>query len=284
MERLLPIVTFLTGLILSGVAAFYSIVGLTTIFAGVWWPIVIMGTTLEIAKLVSVSWLHRNWGHAPKAVKAYLTSAILILMFITSMGIYGFLSKAHIDQQLKLDTGISTEIPIINNQILSKEVIIKDIEKQILVIDDSIRKLIDTGKTENALKNNEQQTKKRNELVKNKDKENEELLKLKTKKVQLESEVKKVEAEVGPIKYIAEIFYDTSDTKLLDKAVRGVIIIIIIVFDPLAIFLLIAFNVSMKKREDDNLEFIEMPLSFRDPKQIRKKLRRKRRLKKLSKI
>lgn len=271
MERLMPAITLLTGLILSGVAAFYSIIGLTTLFAGVWWPIVIMGSTLEIAKLVSVSWLYRNWEYAPKTVKAYLSIAIAILMFITSMGIYGFLSKAHIDQQLKLDTGISTQIPVIENQITFKEEAIRDLDKQIATIDAAIKKQIDSGRVDNALKNNDQQTKKRNDLIKRKEKETVDLSTMKAEKIRLESEVKKVEAEVGPIKYIAEIFYDTSDTKLLDKAVRGVIIIIIIVFDPLAIFLLIAFNISMKKREENTIEFLDIPKSFRDPKQTKRK-------------
>jgi len=266
MNKLLPAAAFLTGIALSAVAAFYSIVGLTTLFAGVYWPIVIMGSTLEIAKLVAVSWLYHNWSHTPKIVKFYLSSAIGILMLITSMGIYGFLSKAHIDQQIKMNSGIATQIPVIETQINSKELTIRDLDKQIAVIDDAIKKLIDTGKSENALKNNEKQTSKRDELVKRKEKETADLVAIKSKKIELESEVKKIEAEVGPIKYIAELFYDTSDTKLLDKAVRGVIIILIIVFDPLAIFLLIAFNISMKRKEEGNMEYLEIPKSFREPK------------------
>lgn len=271
MNELLPVAAFLTGIALSTVAAFYSIVGLTTLFAGVYWPIVIMGSTLEIAKLVAVSWLHHNWYHTPKIVKAYLSSAIAILMLITSMGIYGFLSKAHIDQQIRMNSGIATQIPVIETQIKSKELIIQDLDKQIAVIDDAIKKLIDTGKSENALKSNERQTSKRDELVKRKEKETADLVAIKSKKIELESEVRKVEAEVGPIRYIAELFYDTSDAKLLDKAVRGVIIIIIIVFDPLAIFLLIAFNISMKRKEEGHMEFLEIPKSFREPKKAKRK-------------
>lgn len=271
MNKLLPAAAFLTGIALSAVAAFYSIVGLTTLFAGVYWPIVIMGSTLEIAKLVAVSWLYHNWYHTPKIVKVYLSSAIAILMLITSMGIYGFLSKAHIDQQIRMNSGIATQIPVIETQIKSKELTIQDLDKQIAVIDDAIKKLIDSGKSENALKNNEKQTSKRDELVKRKEKETADLVAIRSKKIELESEVRKVEAEVGPIKYIAELFYDTSDAKLLDKAVRGVIIILIIVFDPLAIFLLIAFNISMKRKEEGHMEFLEIPKSFREPKKAKRK-------------
>jgi hypothetical protein len=267
----MPYITLLTGLGLSGVAAFYSIVGLTTLFAGEWWAIVIMGSTLEVAKLVSVSWLYRNWDYAHTAVKAYLSAAIAILMFITSMGIYGFLAKAHIDQQLKLDVGVSTQLPIIENKITTRNDVIKDLDKQIAVIDDAINKMITTGKSDVALKKNEEQTKKRDELLARKEKEANALAEIKAEKIRIESEVKKMEAEVGPIKYIAEIFYDTSDTKLLDKAVRGVIMIIIIVFDPLAIFLMIAFNISMKRKEETTIDYFEIPKSMRDPKQLKEK-------------
>jgi hypothetical protein len=168
-----------------------------------------------------------------------------------------------------MNSGIATQIPVIETQIKSKELTIQDLDKQIAVIDDAIKKLIDSGKSENALKNNEKQTSKRDELVKRKEKETADLVAIKSKKIELESELRKVEAEVGPIKYIAELFYDTSDAKLLDKAVRGVIIILIIVFDPLAIFLLIAFNISMKRKEEGHMEFLEIPKSFREPKKTK---------------
>jgi hypothetical protein len=170
-----------------------------------------------------------------------------------------------------MNSGIATQIPVIETQIKSKELTIQDLDKQIAVIDDAIKKLIDSGKSENALKNNEKQTSKRDELVKRKEKETADLVAIRSKKIELESEVRKVEAEVGPIKYIAELFYDTSDAKLLDKAVRGVIIILIIVFDPLAIFLLIAFNISMKRKEEGHMEFLEIPKSFREPKKAKRK-------------
>jgi hypothetical protein len=131
--------------------------------------------------------------------------------------------------------------------------------------------MITSGKSENALKRNDEQTKRRETLLGRKEKEVGEIALLKTERVRIESEVKKLEAEVGPIKYIAEIFYDTSDSKLLDKAVRGVIMVIIIVFDPLAIFLMLAFNISMKRKEEMTMEFLDIPKSFRDPKQHRRK-------------
>ena len=89
--------TLLIALALSGVAAYYSVIGLAAIFPGSFLPIVIMGSTLEAAKLVTVSWLYRNWKVAHFGMKSYLTVATVILMLITSMGIFGYLSKAHLE-------------------------------------------------------------------------------------------------------------------------------------------------------------------------------------------
>ena len=91
------LLTLLTALLLSGVAGYYSVIGLAAIFPGSFWPIIIMGSTLEAAKLVTVSWLYRNWKLVPVGMKMYLTSASVILMLITSMGIFGYLSKAHLE-------------------------------------------------------------------------------------------------------------------------------------------------------------------------------------------
>ena len=247
-DKLLPATVFMTGLVLSGVAGFYSIVGLTAIFAGAFWPIVIMGTTLEISKLVSISWLYHNWTGTSKLVRAYLTFAVLVLMLITSMGIFGFLSKAHIEQQLKMDTGVQTEVQSINNKIRDKERIIADYDKQVSVIDKSLDVLIQKGQADKSLDQANKQKKARDELIAKKETEEKQVSALREKKIQLESEVKKIEAEVGPIKYIAEMIYDTSDNKILEKAVKLVIIILILVFDPLAVLLLLAFNISLNKK------------------------------------
>lgn len=267
MKLILPLVVFLTGLALSGAAAFYSILGLTAIFAGAFWPIVIMGSTLEIAKLVSVSWLYHYWNEAPKFIKYYLVFAIIVLMFVTSMGIFGFLSRAHIEQQLKINTGVSNEISILDAKIDLKEDEITDIDKQIAVIDDSINKMIEKGQAKSSLTANTAQKNNRKALIDQKSLILDELTPLKVEKIKLESEIKKLEAEVGPIKYVAELIYGESSEVILDKAVRFVIIILIFVFDPLAILLLLAFNISLQKKNDySEIEFMEYK-----PREVRKK-------------
>lgn len=271
-NRLLPYITFMTGIILSGVAGFFSIIGLTTLFSGAYWSVVVMGTTLEISKLVSVSWLYHNWKRASRGLKAYLLSAILILMLVTSMGIFGYLSRAHIEQKIALSTGVGSDITVLQNDIKIKQDAIKDLDRQITVIDSSIDKMLEKGQAKDSLKASDNQKKKRDELVLKKNNLLKELTPLKTQMVKYESEYKKVESELGPIKYIAEWVYGPTDEKILDKTVRYVILILIVVFDPLAIFLLIAYNVSIKQRDYENLEYVEI-----GPIRRRKKRKRRRR-------
>ncbi len=112
---ILIILTLLSALLLSGIAAYYSIIGLAAIFTGAFWPIVFMGSVLEMSKLVTASWLYRNWKTCPLLLKSYLTSSVVILMIITSMGIFGFLSKAHIDSTMEAGVN-SVEIRTLNQQ------------------------------------------------------------------------------------------------------------------------------------------------------------------------
>jgi hypothetical protein len=272
-NKLLSYITFITGLILSGVAGFFSIVGLTTLFSGAYWSVVVMGTTLEISKLVAISWLYNNWYKASKSLRAYLLSAILILMLVTSMGIFGYLSRAHIEQKVSLSTGVGSDITILKNDIKIKEDSIKDLERQIGVIDSSIDKMLEKGQAKDSLKASDNQKKKRDDLVKQKNTMIKELMPLKEQMVKYENEYKKIESELGPIKYIAEWIYGPADEKILDKTVRYVIILLILVFDPLAVFLLIAYNVSIRHKDYENIEFVEM-------KPFRRKRRRRRRKKK----
>jgi hypothetical protein len=186
-----------------------------------------------------------------------LTFSVFVLLLITSLGIFGFLSASHLDQQLKLNTGIVDQIAILDNQIKNKENTIIDLDKQIGVIDNSINKMIEKGQAKTSLSASSQQRANRDGLNKKKDVEVGEISTLKVKKIGLDSEYKKMEAEVGPIKYITEMIYGQTDQKLLDKSVRFVIIILIFVFDPLAILLLLAFNISINKTDYD-MEFLEV--------------------------
>ena len=232
----------LTALSLSGVSAYYSIIGLTAIFAGSFLPVVIMGTTLEIAKIISTSWLYRNWKTCPFLLKSYLTFAIIILMLISSMGIFGFLSKAHIEQNLQISTGDADQILIVQTKISNEQSTIDDLNKQIYQIDAAVTKMTDKGQAQSSLQAADKQRKLRDDLTKQKTQHVEILSNLKTEKVKLDSSIKKTEAEVGPIKYIAAAIYGSSGPDTLELAVRWVILLLVVVFDPLAVVLLLAAN------------------------------------------
>jgi hypothetical protein len=250
-HKILAAISLITGLALSSMAAYYSVYGLAAIFPASHDEVIAMGIILEIAKLVGVSWLYHNWDDAPSNVKWPMTGSVLILMLITSMGIFGFLSKAHIDQSIKLSTGNNTRIESLNLQIQVREEAIAAIDQKTGNVNKAVDKLIEKGRVNEALKNNKEK------VDPEKIRLTEELIPLKEEKIRLESEQKKVEAEFGPIKYVAQLFVNETDEKILDKAVRIVIIILILVFDPLAILLLLAFNISIQKK-DYNMEFLDM--------------------------
>ena len=246
----------LTALSLSGVSAYYSIIGLTAVFAGSFLPVVIMGTTLEIAKIISTSWLYRNWKTCPFLLKSYLTFAIIILMLISSMGIFGFLSKAHIEQNLQISTGDADQILIVQTKISNEQSTIDDLNKQISQIDSAVTKMTDKGQAQSSLQAADKQRKLRDDLTKQKTQHVEILSNLKTEKVKLDSSIKKTEAEVGPIKYIAAAIYGSSGPDTLELAVRWVILLLVVVFDPLAVVLLLAANHGITSNKKNLLPII----------------------------
>jgi hypothetical protein len=351
---LMPILTLLSALSISGVAIFYSVIGLATIFPGAFWPVVIMGSVLEIGKLITASWVYRNWKFTPVLLKTYLTIAVIILSLITSMGIFGFLSKAHLEQNLAEDT-VTQRIQIITDKISSEEtyikrqnLIIERAEKNLSVVVDNNSGAIDIEKDNlksvedkfktllavetNTIKNlsdrltvldkdvsdvltsnkawfNEEkaaadlkasQKEERDQINKGISEAQDRINQLKqdyatdTALIQkridnlrtsdiddksdveakievaeanilkaqnnidnliidrepLQAKMIKLEAEVGPVKYIAALAVDWGVTDKVDtaEAVRWIILIIIFVFDPLAVLLLIAANQSLVKR------------------------------------
>ena len=350
----IAILTLLSALSISGVAIFYSVIGLATIFPGAFVPVVIMGGVLEVGKLITASWLYRNWRYTPFMLRTYLTTAVIILSLITSMGIFGFLSKAHLEQNLASDTLIQ-RIQILEDKIDSEKMSIErqmliinraeksisrdsgtatgDIEVQQSIIADANEKLktllaVETNTvrdlndrlkvldqnvsdvlTSNKAWFNEEkaaadlkasQKEERAEIAIKVREAQERIAELKadhkeeiakaqeiianmrsgsqntkgefTKEIEvaekkifdsqgridlfivekqpLEKEMLTLEAEIGPVKYIAALAVDwgITDNVETSKAVRWVILLLIVVFDPLAVLLLIAANQSLMRR------------------------------------
>ena len=243
----LTLLTFLSAISISIIAAGYSIIGLATLFAGAVIPIIMMGSALEVGKLVAASWLYHNWNSdVPRLLKAYLFSAIIILIFITSMGIFGFLSKAHLDQ-VKPTSSNNIKIELLDNQIKSQQLIIDRSQKTLTLLDKALEVYIDKEFVTRGLKERKKQEPERLELNTAIKEASNEIGKLSEEKGTLSLEQNKIEAEVGPIKYVAELIYGENAEDNFDSAVRIVILILIFVFDPLAVLLLIAANISLRQ-------------------------------------
>lgn len=251
----------LTALLLSAVAAYYSIIGLTAIFAAAFWPVVIMGGTLELAKVVATSWLYRNWHETPKLIKYYMTTAVVVLSLITSMGIFGFLSKAHSDQGIASDE-VLYRISVYDEKIKTAKENIDVYRKALKQMDEAVDQIMarssDEKGADKAAALRRSQSKERTYLVNSIEAEQKKISQLNEERAPIAAEVRKVEAEVGPIKYIANFVYGETETNVLEKAVTWVIILIIIVFDPMALAMLIAANSSYTNKTV--LPQIQIPL------------------------
>ena len=243
----LTILTFLSAISISVIAAGYSIVGLATLFAGAVVPIIAMGSALEVGKLVAASWLYHNWNSdVPRLLKGYLFGAIIILIFITSMGIFGFLSKAHLDQ-VKPTSSNNIKIELLDKQINQQNLIIERAEKSLNLLDKALEVYIDKEYVTRGLKERKKQENERNDLNTAINEASDKIAELTNQKAGLELSQDKIEAEVGPIKYVAELIYGENAEDNFDHAVRIVILILIFVFDPLAVLLLIAANISLRQ-------------------------------------
>lgn len=243
------ILIFLSGLFVSGVAAYYSIMGLIAIFASAQFAIAIMGVSLEVAKLVTAAWLHYNWKKVNFLMKAYLSSAVVLLIFITSMGIFGFLSKAHIDQTISAGDN-TVVIERIEQKIAREQRNIADSEQVIAQLDQAVQTLMDYDRIrgkDGAIAVRQSQKEERAELAQIIEESQTIIDELEGEKLELSKEQIALEAEVGPLKYIAELIYGDEAKDHFDEAVRWVIILLVFVFDPLAVTMLLAANVSFKE-------------------------------------
>ena len=241
------ILALIAGLLLSGTAAYYSIVGLMAIFPGSTLAIVSMGASLEFAKLVVASWLYQNWKIAPTFLKGVFSTGVLILMFFTSMGIFGFLSKSHLEHTATMGADTTYQIVSAEQRVASKEKTVKLLERQIDSIDNSMASYIEQGKITAGLQQRNRLKADRASLEKQRQDAEAELIELNTNLNVLKTTNAKREVEVGPLKYIAEMIYGDTAQDHFDSAVRAVIIIIVAVFDPLAVLLLIAANMSFSQ-------------------------------------
>jgi len=269
---------FTVALSLSALAAYYAVMGLVAIFAAAVVPIALMGSLLEASKLVVASWLYRNWKEIPKLMKSYFVVALVVLMMLTSMGIFGFLSKAHLDQAIP-SGDVQSKLALLDEKIKTEKENINASRKELTQldaqVDQTIARTTEASGTDRAIAIRRGQQKDRARILNEIGQAQTKIAKYNEERAPIASEVRKVEAEVGPIKYIAALIYgdeSSTDTNMLEKAVRIVTILIVIVFDPLAVLLLIAANWNLKHTGGRKWnEFFEKPpvKDFPEPVEIR---------------
>ena len=262
----------LTGLTISAVAIYYSVVGLTAIFSAAVIPIIVMGSALEVAKLVCASWLKANWERAPRFLKLYMTTAVVVLMLITSMGIFGFLSKAHNDQNL-VSGDVQSKISIFDEKIKTAKENIEADRKQLKQMDEAVDQIMGRSTDEkgadkaNAVRKSQQRD--RSALAKDIEANQKLIASLNDEAAPIRAEIRKVEAEVGPIKYIAKFIYGDkgADENMLEQAVTWIIILIVVVFDPLAVIMLLGAQMTFawKNEQEEPVsinDFVPQPTEF----------------------
>ena len=239
------LLTLLVALAISTVAAYYSIVGLMAIFAGAKLAIAIMGVVLEIGKLVVASWTFQNWKTSPFSIRSYLIVAVIVLMMITSLGIFGFLSRAHI-QQSSPTSLLEERIERINLKVEQKTGQIQRYQGRLDTLDDALQRYIELGAISKGLRKIGEMDNETSLLKIKIEGLEGEIDELTDRKYGLKTKINLAEVEVGPIRYVASMLYDEVSDSQLEEAVRWIIILLIFVFDPLAVMLVIAANISLK--------------------------------------
>ena len=241
--------TLLTGLALSGIAAFFSVLGLALIYAGAFWPVVILASTLEVAKLVAVSWLYRYRHLAGRAVRGYFYAATLTLMLITSLGIFGFLTRAHVETE-----GVVLQAELVLRELASREQQLVDertsLTTELQVLNEQSSQLVTQLGTANRLRGSSgavavqrETTARRTALLDDLKRVSTELTALQRERVTTETDTNKATADIGPLRYVAQAVYGADDVSTIRSAVVALTGIVMVVFDPMAIMLLIAANI-----------------------------------------
>jgi hypothetical protein len=255
--------TFLTALALSAVSAYFSVVGMASIFPGAYWPIILMFSIIEVAKVVTISWTYRNWDNSPASLKYPFICAVIVLMLFTSMGIFGFLSKAHLEHSAD-SSPIVDKISMIDEKIRNEKEKINDNRKMLKQLDESVDQIMvrssDEKGAEKAVSVRKTQQKERSRISQENEDSQKIISTLNEERAPLNVTLQKTESDFGPIKYVAELIYSSDDRSIIDKAVRLLIIMIVSVFDPLAVLLLIAANYSLHREITNKKE--EMTVRF----------------------
>ena len=260
---ILAILLFISGIAISVVAEYYSIMGLMAIFSAAPIPIAVMGIALGVGKLVQATWLKAYWTRLPTTMRLYGVLSVSILMLITTLGCFGFLSKAHSDQTL-VSGDSQAKVAIYDEKIKTAKDNIDANRKAIKQMDDAVDQVMgrsnDEKGADKAVAIRRSQSKERVRLLGEIENEQRNVARLSEERAPYAAEFRKMESEVGPIKYIAAFIYgDNPDANVLERAVTWVIVLIVIVFDPLAVVMLLASQMTWQWRKEgpaDSSEYV----------------------------
>jgi uncharacterized protein YoxC len=245
----MTLITFFSALFISTIAAWFSIAGLIAIFPGAPVAVGLMGAALELGKLVSASWIYRFWQKTNILMRMYFIVAVMVLSLITSVGIFGYLTRAHVEGTQGLDAN-TEQITMLDEQITAERDNITSSRQALQQMDAAVNNMVgDVNRVERAVQIRNSQRRERTSLTASITESNTKIQQLQKQKAELNVGQRKLETEVGPIKYVAQLVYGTDDATTLDKAIQLLTLMLIFVFDPLAILLVIAANLTMKRDE-----------------------------------
>ena len=240
----------ISSLVITTISGFISIVGLTTLFSAKssYYIIIALASALEMAKISAVTWVHHHWWTSNKVLKYYLMLVIFILMITNSLSAFGFLSRAHIETESNIRSTNNVELVTTESNLKNQQDMLNDTNIQIKAIDDSVHQLMVMKKVNSSISASAAQKKSRDVLINKKEEIQKKIGELQTKEALLKNDAKKTETEVGPLKYVAQLFYGSDDPALVEKAVRFVIVLLVMVFDPLAVALLVGSLAGFKEK------------------------------------
>lgn len=258
----LNILLLVCGSLITLVSGYISIIGLTSIFSNKesFYVIIAISSILEIAKICITLWLHHYWNNIKIWLKIYMSSILIILICLNMVSSFGFLSKSHSETNLTETIAVDSQKQEIKLKIDQIVVKIEDNQKQIDQIDDAINKLQSSGKVKTSLSVFSQYNKKREQLINVKNTLENEKLNYQKEYNNIDKANKIIEVELQPIRYLAELIFDKTDHNLIEKTIKLVTLLIVFVFDPLAIMLIIAASHGFHTRKDitHNISFLDL--------------------------
>jgi len=228
------------------VSAAFSIDGLAAVFAGAFWPVIIMGAVLEAGKLVSVAWLGHHWCTAPRPLRAVLVAGVTRLMVINAIGVFGFLTRAHLDHAVAGDLVVAGHAAEVDARLAVQTNVVADLDRRIAQIDAAIEEATRRGRTNGAMTLAGEQRKLRSELGTTRQREAQALGAMQVEMAAVEGERRRVAADVGPLRYLAELAGGPGAD--IEHAVQLLTLGLLIVLDPMAVVLLLAAAIGGRPR------------------------------------